>query len=115
LALTKVAKISTQRLEQLEREFEPLLRRCLEECAKGRWGLFAKSEYLVWPEADQVLEMARKIRTLRAECGGENAAAAKFLALYHQRAVARDPNALGDPRLAEQLLAEMGGPGPQAV
>jgi hypothetical protein len=106
--MTRREKISAQRLEELERDFEPLLRACLEESASGRWGLFAKSEYLVWPEADRVLEMARNIRLLRAQCGGENALALKFLALYHQRAVARTPDALGDPRLSRQLLNEMG-------
>ena len=113
--MTRTEKISAKRLEQLEREFEPLLRACLAECASGRWGLFAKSEYLVWPEAERVLEMARAIRTLHHECGGENALALKFLNLYHQRAVARDPNELGDPRLARQLLEELSGPGSQAV
>ena len=109
--MTRAQRISAQKLEELEREFEPLLRACLEESVRGRWGLFAKSEYLVWPEADRVLEIARKIRLLRAECGGENALALKFLALYHQRAVARDANAVGDPRLSRQLLNEMGGGG----
>jgi hypothetical protein len=103
----KREKIKSQRLEQLEAEFRPLLISCLEECARGRYGLFGQDEHLGnwwhWKEAEGLKEMAREIIEIRSEYGEQNIECERFL---HYCSL-RGPNVVGEPRLAEQFLNEV--------
>ena len=99
-----------QHLETLESEFEPLLVKCLRECAAGRWGLFDHNQqreatrYLRWDEADNLKNAAREIRKIRAEWGQPNELVEKFLKYYAMRGA----NAPSEPKLAAKLRAELG-------
>ncbi len=101
------------RLAQASREFEQLLRKCLPECARGRWGLFGQHErvhgieftrkYYSWPEAERVVELAEEIVALRAETGDTSSFPLldRFIAL---RAV---DSALPEPKLALRFLQDL--------
>ncbi len=100
----------TQRLEELERDFEPLLIACLHGCIeRRRWGLFGQNEgtgvarYLVWEEAAKLKEMAFEIREIRAEWGDANSSVEKFLSYCSLRGA----NVPGEPKLAAQFLKEL--------
>jgi|SRR5208283_1567551 len=100
----------TQRLEELERDFEPLLIACLQECVeRRRWGLFGQNErlevarYLVWEEAAKLKEMALEIRQIRSECGDTNANLERFLRCCMERG----ENLPGEPKRAAKLLSEL--------
>jgi hypothetical protein len=105
--------IKEQRLDELERDFRPLLLSCLRECASGRYGLFGQNDapgvarYFQWEEAEKLKEIAIEIRDLRAEFGQPNAEVDRFL----QNCSLRGSNVPGEPKLAKPLLAEiLGGP-----
>ena len=105
----KKPPIRQQRLEDLEREFSPLLVACLNECSCGRWGLFEQNSYpeaeryLHWKEARHLKEIADEIHDLRAEFGQPNALVERYLYYYSQRGA----NAPGEPRLAAAFLDEI--------
>jgi len=107
--MTKRDAIRQRKLESLEAEFLLLLPRVLKECAAGRWGLFGQndrfveSKYLYWAEAEKLKEMAREIRSIRADWGELNQQAEPFLHYCSQRG----PNVPGEPRLAQSLLTEI--------
>jgi hypothetical protein len=105
--MKKREKIKCQQLEQLETEFHPLLISCLEECARGRYGLFGQNEHWGdwwhWDEAEQLKEMARQIIEIRSEYGEQNIECERLL--YY--CSLRGPNVVGEPRLAEQFLNEI--------
>jgi hypothetical protein len=109
-AMSKNARIQQARLDAMELEFAELLPVCLTECAGGRWGLFGQNaiadpedRYWTWPEAKQLRELAADIRAARSMFGEINPLAELFLALCR----AGRPNAEGEPKLAEGLLAEL--------
>jgi hypothetical protein len=101
--------IKEQRLDELERDFRPLLLSCLRECAGGRYGLFGQNDapgvarYFRWEEADQLKEIAIEIRDLRAEFGQPNAEVDRFL---HNCSL-RGSNVPGEPKLAKAFLDEI--------
>ena len=101
--------VKEQRLDQLEGDFRPLLMRCLEECAAGRWGLFEHRDYpelaryYEWEEATQVKEIAMEIRAIRAEFGQPNPLVERFL---HYLSL-RGANVPGEPKLARAFLNEI--------
>jgi hypothetical protein len=103
----KREKIKGRRLEQLEAEFHPLLISCLEECARGRYGLFGQNEHLGpwwhWEEAERLKEVAREIIEIKSE-SGEQASECERLLLYCSL---RGPNVVGEPKLAVQFLNEI--------
>jgi hypothetical protein len=103
----KREKIRSQRLEQLEAAFRPLLISCLEECARGRYGLFGQYEHLGnwwrWDEAERLQEMAREITEIRSEYGEQNIECERFLHFCSLRG----PNVAGEPRLAQQFMTEL--------
>jgi hypothetical protein len=105
--MNKREKIKSQRLEQLEAAFRPLLIACLEECAKGRYGLFGQNEHLGnwwrWDEAERLKEMAREIIEIRSEYGEQNIECERLL---HYCSL-RGPHVVGEPRLAGQFLNEI--------
>ena len=99
-----------QRLEELEKDFEPLLIACLQECAdRRRWGLFGQNEhreatkYPRWKEAIQLKEMAEEMREIRSEWGETNPIVEKFLGYCAQRAESLP----GEPKRAAKLLSEL--------
>lgn len=101
-------KFKEQRLKELESDFRPLLIDCLQECARGRWGLLGQNEewrerYYAWPEADRLKEMAHEIRDLRAEFGEMNPISERFI--YY--CGLRGPNDLGEPKMASTFLNEL--------
>ena len=94
----------------MEAEFETLLLPCLDQCSRGRWGLFGQNEHLDpearywdWPEARQLKMLATDIQTLRAEVGERNSLCDNFLDLCRLKGA----NVPGEPKLAAELLAEM--------
>jgi hypothetical protein len=77
--MTKRDKIRQVKLEQLDSEFRLLLLSCLEECARGRWGLFGQNDhvdpegrYWGWPEATRLKELAGEIESIRMQFGEVN-------------------------------------------
>ena len=98
-----------ERLAELEGDFLPLLISCLEESARGRWGLFEQSSspemrrLYRWHEADRLKEMAKEIGELRLEFGARNSLSERFL--YY--CSLRGPNDPGEPKLAKAFLEEI--------
>jgi len=108
--MSKKTRIKQERLEAMESEFQTLLLSCLAECAKGRYGLFGQNSHLDpeerywrWPEAKHPREFAAEIRIERSHDGKMNPLSERFL----QLCAAKDPNTLGEPQLASQLLDEL--------
>jgi hypothetical protein len=60
--------------------------------------------YCRWPEADRLKEVAAEISSARAAIGEANEICGRFLELCSLRGA----NVPGEPRLAAQLLAEIG-------
>jgi hypothetical protein len=99
----------SQRLDDLENDFRPLLISCLRECQNGRWGLFGQNDdsdgakYLDWKDGSNLKEIAQQIHDLRSEFGQPNLLVERFL---HYCSL-RGPNALGEPKLAKAFLDEI--------
>jgi len=100
-------QVKFERLSQLEDEFKELLIPCLEQSARGRWGLFGAydrfpelARFVIWPEKDRLRELAISIRSIRSEVGERNELCEEFLetCTLHR---ANDP---GEPKLASAFL-----------
>ena len=103
-------KIQFERLEAVEGEFRALLVVCLEECSRGRWGLFGSFDHLGvarrywnWPEADRLREIATEIQMTLMESGEQNALCAEFLQLCNRHGQ-NDP---GEPTVARAFLKRL--------
>lgn len=99
-----------QKLDQLEAEFRPLLRKCLDECARQRrWGLFGQNSTpeaercLRWEEAEHLRSMALGIREIRSQWGETNSEVEAFLRCCDERGA----NTLGEPKRAAALLKQV--------
>jgi hypothetical protein len=99
-----------EKLEGLEAEFRVLLRVCLHQCERGRWGLFGTFDHLgedrrywEWPEADRLRELAHSICEIRNEFGEHNDLCDEFLSYcaFHR---ANDP---GEPTVAKMFLQKL--------
>ena len=108
--MPKRDKIHQRKLEQLESEFHSLLLSCLEECARGRWGLFGQNDpadpegrYWSWPEAKRLKELAKEIESIRMQFGEVNEECRRLL----QLSSLRGSNVPGESRLATEFLAEL--------
>jgi hypothetical protein len=108
--MTKRERVRKMRLAELEDEFRPLLLSCLQQCVRGRWGLFGaydhidpKIENLIWPEAKRLKELASEIESIGHELGQTNETCERFLYFYSLRG----SNVPGEPRLAAKFLAEI--------
>jgi hypothetical protein len=84
---------------------------CLRECALGRYGLFGQNDHLDpegrywrWPEVTRIKALAQEIHSIRLEFGQENKICERFLQLRSLRG----PNIPGEPKLAAELLIEIG-------
>jgi hypothetical protein len=98
------------RLCEIEGEFMMLLRSCLQQCARGRYGLFGQNDhvdpeghYWAWPEAKRLRILAQEIKSLRQEFGQTNNLCERFIQLCSLRG----SNVPGEPKLAAALLAEI--------
>jgi hypothetical protein len=93
-------------LEALSRAFSDQLLACLDECARGRKGLFSSTaldDEAVWPEAERLRELALALPDVFAQQGERNALCDEFLDLcsmhgeYHP----------GERKLAREFLARI--------
>lgn len=108
--MTKRERIREVRLSEMEEEFRPLLLSCLDQCARGRWGLFGHNDHLDpegrywrWPEAKRLKDLAQEIKSNRMEFGQNNEICERFLRLCSMRG----SNIPGEPKLAADFLAEI--------
>lgn len=76
-------EIPPDQLELLSRVFSEQLLACLDECARGRRGLFSEQidEENSWPEAARLRELAVAIQNLFAQQEERNALCDEFLDL----------------------------------
>ena len=78
--------IGPEEIETLSRAFSEQLLACLDECARGRRGLFsapvnADEEESGWPEAARLRELAVALQGVLAQQGERNALCDEFLDL----------------------------------
>jgi hypothetical protein len=101
--------IDKAQFEPLTRAFHEQLKACLEECARGRYGLFSDREQLAeeaadaWPEAARLRELAFALQSILAQSGGQDILCDQFLDLCSIHGE-NDP---GEPRLARAFLHEI--------
>jgi hypothetical protein len=79
-------EVDSEEMVALERAFSEQLMACLDECARGRKGLF--SEYVRdedesggWPEATRLRELAVALQTIFAQLDRRNALCDEFIDL----------------------------------
>jgi hypothetical protein len=92
-------------LERLAQVFSEQLTACLDECARGRRGLFSSHESMggegaAWPEAERLRELALALQGLFAQQEERNALCDEFLDLCTIHGES-DP---GERKLARALL-----------
>ena len=107
-----------EQVEELNRAFAEQLLACLDECARGRHGLFAEpvegdAEH-AWPQAARLRELAVALQNLLAQQGERNALCDDFLDLCTMHGESHP----GERRLARTFLerierGEVGKPGEQ--
>lgn len=97
-------------LDSLSRVFADQLIACLEECARGRRGLFSdvgliadEGEDRTWKEAAQLRELAFALQAILNQDGERNALCDEFLDLCTMHGESHP----GEPRLARQFLARI--------
>ena len=97
-------------LDSLSRVFADQLVACLEECARGRRGLFSDVELIAddegkrtWPEAAQLRELAFALQAILNQSEERNALCDEFLDLCSMHGESHP----GEPRLARQFLARI--------
>ena len=79
-------EMEPSQLKSLNRAFSEQLLACLDECARGRRGLFSEfvsedSEEHPWPEAARLRELAVALQSVLAQQGERNALCDEFLDL----------------------------------
>jgi hypothetical protein len=78
-------QVEPSQLEQLARAFSDQLLACLDECARGRKGLFSENlsdeDEATWPEAAQLRELAIALQGVFAQQEERNALVDEFLDL----------------------------------
>jgi hypothetical protein len=95
--------------DSLLRAFSDQLVACLEECARGRRGLFSdhvaasEEEHPAWPEAAKLRELAFALQAILNQDGERNALCDEFLDLCTIHGE-HDP---GEARLARTFLARI--------
>jgi hypothetical protein len=98
-----------EQIEGLTDAFHDQLVGLLEECARGRRGLFSEYEHLGggeergWPEAGRLRELAAALQSILAQSGESNALCDEFLDLC----TIHGENDPGEPRLARVFLARI--------
>lgn len=101
---------ASPQIDTLTRVFADQLQACLEECARGRRGLFSnieltaeENEDRAWPEAARLRELAFAIQAILNQDGERNALCDEFLDLC---TIHGESNP-GEPRLARQFLSRI--------
>jgi hypothetical protein len=96
--------------DALNRAFADQLMACLEECARGRRGLFSDLEFAAdenedrnWPEAARLRELAFALQAVLHQADEQNALCDEFLDLCTIHGESHP----GEPRLARQFLARI--------
>ncbi len=77
-------EMEPKQLDSLTQAFGDQLMACLEECARGRKGLFSECEPLggdSWPEAAQLRRLGLALQAIAAQSGERNALCEEFLDL----------------------------------
>ena len=98
-----------EQIEMLTGAFRDQLLALLEECARGRRGLFSEYEHLGgeedrgWPEAGSLRELATALQSILAQSGERNALCDEFLDLC---TIHGESNP-GEPRLARAFLTRI--------
>ncbi len=96
--------MESQQLEMLTGAFRDQLLACLEQCARGRRGLFAEHEHLGddrgWLEASRLRELAAALQSILAQAEERDALCDEFLDLC----TIHGENDPGEPRLAREFL-----------
>ena len=101
--------MESDQIEILTSAFREQLLALLEECARGRRGLFSEYEHLSeeedrsWPEAARLRELAAALQSIFAQQGERNALCDEFLDLC----TIHGENDPGEPRLARVFLARI--------
>jgi hypothetical protein len=93
-------------LEVLSRAFSDQLMACLDECARGRKGLFSSNaldDEDVWPEAERLRELALALPDIFAQQGERNALCDEFLDLCSMHGEFHP----GERKLAREFLARI--------
>jgi hypothetical protein len=93
-------------LEVLARAFSDQLMACLDECARGRKGLFSSNvldDEEVWPEAERLRELALALPEIFAQQGERNALCDEFLDLCSMHGEFHP----GERKLAREFLARI--------
>ena len=96
--------MESEQIEALTGAFRDQLVALLEECARGRRGLFSEYEHLGgeetgWPEAAQLRELAAALQAILAQDGERNALCDEFLDLCTMHGESHP----GEPRLARGI------------
>jgi hypothetical protein len=106
-------EMPSDQLDSLSRVFSDQLFACLEECARGRTGLFAEAvdESEPWPEAARLRELAIALQQIFAQHEQRNALCDEFLDLCTMHGESHP----GESKLARAFLeridrGEVGGP-----
>jgi hypothetical protein len=110
-------QLAAEELDALARVFREQLAACLEECARGRQGLFAEavSNEGGWPEAARLRELALALQRVFSAHDERNALADEFLDLcsISEGGLIPGENSMrgkanpGERRLARALLERM--------
>jgi len=100
--------MESSQLDTLSRVFADQMLACLEECARGRRGLFSDyvsgdDEVQAWPEAAQLRELALALQQVFAQQEQRNALCDEFLDLCS----IHGEHHPGEPRLARDFLARI--------
>jgi hypothetical protein len=93
-------------METLARAFSEQLLACLDECARGRKGLFATTaldDEEAWPEAERLRELALALPDVFAQQGERNALCDEFLDLCSMHGEFHP----GERKLAREFLARI--------
>jgi hypothetical protein len=95
-------QLDPEELEGLDRAFRDQLIACLEECVRGRRGLFAEAvgEEEAWPEAGRLRELAIALQGVFLAHERRNALCDEFLELCTMHGEAHP----GERRLARALI-----------
>jgi hypothetical protein len=100
-------EMESGQLQALARVFEDQLVACLEECARGRRGLFSSFDHLGgedgWPEAARLRELAMALQGIFAQSEEANPLADEFLDLC---SIHGESNP-GEARLARAFLGRI--------
>jgi hypothetical protein len=98
-------EIESGQLQGLAVVFREQLVACLEECVRGRRGLFSAFEHLgdesdSWPEAERLRELAMALQGIFAQSEEQNPLVDEFLDLCTMHGESNP----GEPRLARAFL-----------